>query len=93
LAGKKKRKVRASSCKHHGAGSKQQAPSHKRLTIDSGYCRIEKTNRKTNMYTIKELKEHWRTCYGEDLIAEYPAFIKLLIMNEKRTEEFDAKKD
>ncbi len=42
------------------------------------------------MYTIKELKEHWRACYGEDLVTEYPAFIKLLIMNEKRTEEFDA---
>jgi len=42
------------------------------------------------MYTIKELREHWRTCYGEDLIAEYPAFIKLLIMNQKRMEEFNA---
>ena len=28
---KKKRKVRAPSCKHHGAGSKLQASSHKRL--------------------------------------------------------------
>jgi len=50
------------------------------------YIRV---NRKENMYTLKEIIEHWKNCYGEDMKKEYPAFIKQLIRNEKRPEEFN----
>ena len=28
------------------------------------------------MYTLKEIIEHWKNCYGEDMKKEYPEFIK-----------------
>ena len=46
-------------------------------------------NRKENMYTLKEIIEAWQRCYGEDLKKEYPGFVKDLIRNEKRPEEFN----
>jgi len=44
------------------------------------------------MYTLKEIIEHWKNCYGEDMKKEYPAFIKQLIRNEKRPEVYHASK-
>ena len=41
------------------------------------------------MYTLKEIIEAWKRCYGEDLKKEYPGFVKDLIRNEKRPEEFN----
>ena len=41
------------------------------------------------MYTLKEIIEAWQRCYGEDLKKEYAGFVKELIRNEKRPEEFN----
>lgn len=41
------------------------------------------------MYTLKEIIEAWQRCYGEDLKTEYPDFVKHLIRNEKRNEEYN----
>mgnify|MGYP003138448182 CR=1 FL=1 len=29
-----------------------------------------------NMYTIKEIIEVWQKCYGEDMMVEYPHFVR-----------------
>jgi hypothetical protein len=63
--------------------SKQQALDNWHIW---DYIRV---NRKENMYTLKEIIEAWQRCYGEDLKKEYPGFVKDLIRNEKRPEEFN----
>ena len=35
------------------------------------------------MYTLKEIIEQWKSCYGEDMKKEYPEFIKQLINKQK----------
>tara|TARA_R100000149_G_C5764108_1_gene67663 strand:+ start:159 stop:362 length:204 start_codon:yes stop_codon:yes gene_type:complete len=41
------------------------------------------------MFTLKEIIDHWKECYGENMLTEYPGFIKQLIRNQKRFEKVD----
>tara|TARA_R110000764_G_scaffold143191_1_gene231093 strand:- start:291 stop:515 length:225 start_codon:yes stop_codon:yes gene_type:complete len=34
-------------------------------------------------YTLKQIIQYWKYCYGEDMKTEYSGFIKQLIQNKK----------
>ena len=42
-----------------------------------------KINKPKKVYTLKQILNAFKKCYGEDMMEEYPAFIKCLTKSTK----------